>query len=76
MSNVDHFVSASKIKQRFGISSSSLRRWDGEGRIRTIRTPGGNRLYKYSDIDGIFNQHPSKQEEKARICYARVSSEH
>jgi len=73
----DQFVSASKIQKRFGISSSSLRRWDGEGKIQTIRTPGGFRLYNNKDIEIIFSQGESEIEPtKTKICYARVSSPH
>ena len=56
MSSLDQYVSASKIQERFGISSSSLRRWDRDGTINTIRTPGGFRLYKTSDVEQVFNQ--------------------
>jgi len=51
MNNSDQFVTASKINKKFGISSSSLRRWDKDGRVGTIRTPGGFRLYKVSDVE-------------------------
>jgi putative resolvase len=76
MSNLDQFISASKIQERFGISSSSLRRWDRDGKIKTIRTPGGFRLYRVGDVEQIFNQGEANIEQKAKICYARVSSEH
>jgi len=35
--------------------------------VAIIRTPGGKRLYSIADIRGV---------QKAKICYARVSSEH
>lgn len=74
----DRYISASKVQEQFGISSSSLRRWDGDGKIQTIRTPGGFRLYRFNDIQKLFSQKDSGEEEsqKAKICYARVSSDH
>lgn len=72
------YISASKVQQQFGVSSSSLRRWDGDGKVKTIRTPGGFRLYRVHDIQQLFSQDNSTETEsqKAKICYARVSSEH
>ena len=51
---------------RLGVSSRTLREWDKQKKIRTIRTPGGNRLYDLSSIEG--------NEGRVKIVYARVSS--
>ena len=34
-----------------GVSVSSLRRWEKEGKISSVRTPGGHRRYRISDIE-------------------------
>ena len=71
------YVSATKIQERFGVSSSSLRRWEKDGRVNTIRTPGRFRLYDIGDVEHLFQQEKSTPEpEKEKICYARVSSDH
>jgi putative resolvase len=72
------YVSASKVQQQYGISSSTLRRWDGDGRVRTLRTPGGFRLYRLNDVERLFHQEETSscKRKKAKICYARVSSPH
>jgi putative resolvase len=75
MSSVDQYVSPATVKQRYGISSSTLRRWDTDGKLRTLRTPGGFRLYHLGDVNALFHQHEPTQS-KAKICYARVSSAH
>lgn len=49
---------------RLGVHPNTLRNWDKEGKIKTIRTPGGNRLYDLSSIS----------QERTKIIYARVSS--
>ncbi|RHZ90026.1 hypothetical protein Glove_9g274 [Diversispora epigaea] len=42
-----------------------------------MRTPGGKRLYSITDIQEIFRDNQQTQiTQKAKICYARVSSEH
>lgn len=80
MSISDRYVTASEIQKRFGISSTSLRRWDKDGKVKTVRTPGGFRLYS-NDIEAMFQQPEAlhsgiKETQKERVCYARVSSHH
>jgi predicted site-specific integrase-resolvase len=54
-----------------------LRRWANSGKIAIVRTPGGKRLYSITNIRGIFRDNQQTQfTQKAKICYARVSSEH
>lgn len=54
-----------------------MRRWADSGRIAIVRTPGGKRLYSITDIREIFRDNQQTQiTQKAKICYARVSSEH
>ena len=66
-------VKASKIQKTYQVSASTLRRWGDEGKIKTIRTIGGVRLYKLSDVKNAFG---AKEiiVEKTKVCYARVSS--
>ena len=61
---------AQEIRKTYEISSETLRRWNNQGKISSIRTPGGNRLYSVADVG---NQ--ERINEKKKICYARVSSE-
>ncbi len=91
MNRPSQFVSAREIQQKFTISTASLRRWDKDGRVETIRTPGGFRLYKLSDVSRLFSSRSvstssqgdgnesNEQEEtttpRITICYARVSSD-
>jgi predicted site-specific integrase-resolvase len=70
------YQSANKIKEMYDVSTETLRRWADSGRISIVRTPGGKRLYSISDIRGIFGDNQTRPTQKAKICYARVSSEH
>jgi len=56
---------ASQILQ---VSERTLRNWDRDGKIRTIRTPTGHRRY---DIDSVVNP---EGDTRIRILYPRVSS--
>lgn len=56
-----------------GVTLDTLRAWDKTGRINTIRTPSGFRMYSKKDVYGILGIHtPIK--EKRKIAYCRVSS--
>jgi predicted site-specific integrase-resolvase len=65
---------AQEIRKTYEISSETLRRWNNQGKISSIRTPGGNRLYFVVDVEKIF-ENQERINEKKKICYARVSSE-
>src|SRR6185436_12256750 len=65
---------AQEIRKTYEISSETLRRWNNQGKISSIRTPGGNRLYSVVDVEKIFGNQ-ERINEKKKICYARVSSE-
>ena len=67
------YLKATKIQKTYQISSSTLRRWSEDGRIDILRTVGGSRLYKLSDVEKAFGvKEPII--EKTKVCYARVSS--
>lgn len=51
-----------------GIVPKTLRIWEKEGKIKSIRTEGGHRRYNVADLIG------NKKENSVTIAYARVSS--
>ncbi len=69
------YVKATEVQKNYKVSTATLRRWDSEGIIKTLRTPGGNRLYNLNDVRSAFgDQDECKPVEKKKVCYARVSS--
>lgn len=40
--------------RQLGVSTDTIRRWDREGRITTIRTPGGQRRISAAEIARIL----------------------
>ena len=71
--NSPQFVAGKKIRSLFEVSSTTLHRWDEQNKIRTIRTPMGQRRYCLEDIQTIINGYDSSYD-KRKICYCRVSS--
>lgn len=69
----EEFISQQKACLFFGVNPSTLRRWDKENKIKTIRTPSNYRRYNITsyvqDKNSISNIHQTKS-----ICYCRVSS--
>lgn len=47
------FVSPSSAAEIFGVTTQTLRRWAKNGKIKTIRTPGGQNRYDVSGIPGL-----------------------
>ena len=63
----------SEAARILGISISTLRRWEREGKIRTVRTAGGHRRIPESEIRRILGQR--KPTATRCVIYARVSSQ-
>lgn len=71
------YVTPKKAKEFLGVSDSTLRLWDEQNKIKTIRTPSGTRLYDLQSIHGNSNTSKTVHKiEKERIVYCRVSSKH
>lgn len=58
------------------VSTKTLRTWDDEGKLKAIKTVGGHRRYKQSDIDSFMEINLPKEEVKTKsiAIYSRVSS--
>lgn len=70
---MDKLLNISQAANVLGVSESTLRRWETEGRlVPDERTAGGQRRYKLSSIRPQM-KHGDKLERKT-VAYARVSS--
>ena len=59
------YVTPSEAAQHYGVSINTLRRWDQQGKLDSIRTQGNQRRFC------IQGQDPKS---KPTVCYARVST--
>jgi len=67
------YISTKKARHLLGVTTATLINWDKSGKINTIRTPSGLRLYNSKDIQNIIGCDPRFQK-KRKIAYCRVSS--
>jgi len=69
MENSNSYVSTKTIKATLGVHQQTLYYWERQGKIETIRTPGGQRLYnlkKYLEEYGNESLEKAPKEEKIR----------
>jgi len=63
------YLTPKKAANILGVSVSSLRRWETEGQLKAIRTPGGQRRYLVKEIE----ETASLTKVVRIVLYARVS---
>ena len=69
-----NLVDISKASQILGVSKSTLRRWDKEGKLPSAKTEGGHRRYDISRIKPETVRKFDVTDTRKTIAYARVSS--
>ena len=60
-----HYVSPKEAAQHYGVTVQTLRRWEREGKLDSIRTQGNQRRFCIEGED---------PQQKPVVCYARVST--
>jgi putative resolvase len=63
---VDRLISIGELAELKAVSVDTIRRWENDGKIKSVRTDGGHRRYRLSDF---VEQKPGKT-----LAYARVST--
>lgn len=68
------FISIGEAAKSLGVSISTLRRWETEGRLKPERTPAGHRRYDLAAIEALAARPAPTRANDRTIAYARVSS--
>ena len=69
------YLSIGEAAALLGVATSTLRRWEVEGRLLpSFRTPGGHRRYAYPDLQALIDPTTIETVSRVTVCYARVSS--
>jgi excisionase family DNA binding protein len=72
IANMNRYLSIGEAADVLGVSISTLRRWDKEGKLISERTAAGHRRYDVSVIKPALLQ--VSPDDRKTIAYARVSS--
>ncbi|XZO04349.1 MAG: IS607 family transposase [Microcoleus sp.] len=65
------YVKPNEAANTLGVCLRTLRRWEAEGKINTIKTPSGQRRY---DIEKFIKTESEPEGGRATVIYARVST--
>ena len=57
---METFVTIKEAAQSLGVTTTTLRNWDRAGKLCPIRTLGGHRRYKISDIQRLTHNEQEK----------------
>ena len=71
---MSRYLSIGKASERLGVSISTLRRWETQGRLIPERTKAGHRRYEAAQIERVVNSRVAGKTAARTIAYARVSS--
>ena len=73
---MDKLLTISEVADILHVSKNSLRTWDKEGKIVSVKTDGGHRRYRKSDVDAFagFETTDDQKNEECVAVYCRVSS--
>jgi putative resolvase len=63
-------VTPKEAAKILGVHVSSLRRWENEGKLRAIRTPGGQRRFILEEVEKVAGVPRTVR----TVCYGRVST--
>lgn len=67
------YVNTKEAKEFLRVTATTLRRWDKDDKIQTIRTPSGIRMYSKECISKIIGEERIVHEKRG-VTYCRVSS--
>ncbi|MHC5822081.1 MAG: IS607 family transposase [Nostoc sp.] len=65
------YVKPNEAANTLGVCLRTLRRWEANGEISTVKTPSGQRRY---DIEKFINKESEPDGGRATVVYARVST--
>lgn len=74
---MNNLLTLQETENILNVSKSTLQRWDKSGKLTALRTEGGHRRYKLSDIESIIGSGQNDEQTSKEIVvatYARCST--
>ena len=72
---MERLITVSDAAQRLGVSKKTLQVWDNDGKLTALRTTGGHRRYRQSDVDKLQGLETEGSNINSVCVYCRVSSQ-
>ncbi|MEW6064030.1 MAG: IS607 family transposase [Bacillota bacterium] len=71
---MEKMLTSHQVAKLLNVWPHTLRRWEREGKLKPLRTPGGHRRYKESQIMALIGEEITERGTKQCAVYARVST--
>jgi len=71
---MDKLLTIGQVSEALGVSDETLRNWDRDGSLPSVKTKGGHRRWRQSDVDNFMGIPKEDVSEKPVCIYGRVSS--
>ena len=75
---MDRLLTLKETGKLLNVSKQTLQRWDNSGKLIAVRTEGGHRRYKLSDIEKILGENDNlsfnDKKEIIVVTYVRCST--
>ena len=62
---MDKLLTLKETEHLLNVSKSTLQRWDNSGKLVALRTEGGHRRYKQSDIERLIGENSNETTDKS-----------
>ena len=72
---MERLITVSDAAQRLGVTKKTLQVWDNDGKLTALRTAGGHRRYRQSDVDKLQGLETEESNLNSVCVYCRVSSQ-
>ncbi|MTI83001.1 MAG: IS607 family transposase [Firmicutes bacterium] len=71
---MEKLLTPHQVAKLLNVWPHTIRRWEREGKLKPLRTPGGHRRYKESQIMALIGEDITVRGTKQCAVYARVST--
>ena len=59
----------SDVAAAFGVASPTVTRWSRDGKLTSVRTPGGHRRYIRCEVEALLAGRPLTEDETAMLAW-------
>lgn len=60
MDNYDELLTPGEVAKCFKVDPKTVTRWAAAGKLASIRTPGGHRRFRASEVKALLNEEDPK----------------